>query len=393
MTGRRLLDVAAIFKASRAVAAKHVALRRYQFNVYSKTSFLAKAIKSQTDRVTLTVKAASDLAERFNEARPHHSTPPSQSRRSPQDVPVRDQDGVVGIDVRPEKEDGFSQDYFYERSGGNVAAESAPDSHLAIKQENAKRYPLPDASTLPGDPTEVPRHDKDSYSELPRKEHVKAPLADGGEATNKGLQSTLSGRTSIPIPVAGEHITTSENYEDNKTSSRGAERLSAPHLGERNLQADRERMADVRDGDQHIHDSQDVLYSSFSKPEEQPVPQAQVIPEQEALSDEVYTELFHSPKVAKILGGQPKSSRSSGKVEIPRVQETLVKQTKPPQEKDKVSSSIRLSAHESQDGAPSQPTENLDSRPSQDKRSEDVHSLAADMAKDMSADSSQPTSV
>lgn len=393
MTGRRLLDVAAIFQASRSVAAKHVALRRYQFDVYSKTSSLAKAVKSQTDRVTLTVKAASVLAERFSEPRPDHSTPRSQSRSSTQNASIRDQDGVSERHAGPQKQDGSSQDYFYEKSDQSAPVESAPNYDLAIKQENAKKYPLPDGSTLPVDPTEVSKQDKESYSELPRKEHVKPRLADGKEETNQGIQPTSSGRTSIPDPAAGKHSMTSGNHEDNKHSSRLAERPSAPHLGEPNLQADRKYMADGRDSDQHVHDAHDVFYSPNSRNEEPPVPQAQVIPEQEALSDELYTELFHSPRVAKILASQPKSSKSSKEVEIPRLQETLVKQTKLPQEKDQVSSSIRISAQGSQDSAPGQSTETLDSRPSQDKGSEDVHNLAADMARDMSADSSQPTSV
>ena len=66
MSGRRLLDAVAVFKASRAIAAKHIALRQNQINDYNKTSSLTKAVRSQTDRVTLTAKAALTLAERLN---------------------------------------------------------------------------------------------------------------------------------------------------------------------------------------------------------------------------------------------------------------------------------------------------------------------------------------
>lgn len=70
MSGKRILDAAAIYKASRGVAIKHIALRQRQLDHYSKTSSLAKAVKSQTDRVTLTVQAAASLAQRFNESGP-----------------------------------------------------------------------------------------------------------------------------------------------------------------------------------------------------------------------------------------------------------------------------------------------------------------------------------
>ncbi|MCJ1237992.1 hypothetical protein MMC14_005979 [Varicellaria rhodocarpa] len=66
MIGRRLLDGAALLKATRSVASKYIALQEHRFDTYSKTSSLAKTIKGQTDRVTLTLRAASALNQRFN---------------------------------------------------------------------------------------------------------------------------------------------------------------------------------------------------------------------------------------------------------------------------------------------------------------------------------------
>ena len=66
MVGRRILDGAALLKATRSVASKYIALQEHRFDTYSKTSSLAKAIKGQTDRVTLTFRAASALNQRFN---------------------------------------------------------------------------------------------------------------------------------------------------------------------------------------------------------------------------------------------------------------------------------------------------------------------------------------
>lgn len=70
MTGKRLLDLAALFNASRGVAQKHIALRSRQLDVYNRTSTVARAVRSQTDRVTETAKAASFLASRLNESGP-----------------------------------------------------------------------------------------------------------------------------------------------------------------------------------------------------------------------------------------------------------------------------------------------------------------------------------
>ena len=421
MTGRRLLDVAAIFKASRGVAAKHVALRQHQLDVYSKTSSLAKAIKSQTDRVTLTAKAASDLAKRFSGPGPDHSTQAGQSERSSQDnIGIQD---AAGVNKISEKDHGLSRDHAYQSSDQNSPAD------LATKQERAKKYPLPDGSILPVDPVEVSKRDEGSYSEMPQTNTVKAPLADPREATGEGLPLTLSGRTSSPNPIVGKALTASEkdrNLErqaEKRFPSQAAERSSAAYSEELGLQADRDQdvfytpslsdeqvvsalprvklpknTEDAQNSDVHVPDAklnQDVFYSASSKSEEQILPQAQAVPEQDELSEEAYTELFHSPKVARMLGGQPNSSKPSKGLEMTGAQETTMKQTKRPQEKDQVSSSVRISAQEIQDGAPSPASDIVDSRPprdSQAKGSEDVRKLAADMTKDastMPADVSQ----
>ena len=355
MTGRRLLDVAAIFKASRGVAAKHVALRQHQLDVFSKTSSLAKAIKSQTDRVTLTVKAASDLAQRFSGPGPDHSTQAGQSERPSQDN-IGSQN-AAGVKKTSEKDHGLSRDHAYQSSDQNSPAESPPYSSLATKQERAKKYPLPDGSTLPVDPVEVSKRDKGSYSETPQTNFVKAPLADRREATDEGLPLTSSGRTISPNPRVGKALTAS----------------------------------DVPDAKLN----QDVFDSASSKSEEQTLPQAQALPEQDELSDEAYTELFHSPRVARMLGGHPNPSKPSKGLEMTGAQGTNLKQTKRPQEKDQVSSSVRISAQEIQDGAPSPASDIVGSRPprhTQAEGSEDVRKLAADMTKDastMPADASQ----
>ena len=85
MAGKRLLDAAKIFNAGRSVGKQHVALRQQQWEVYSKTSSLAKAVKTQTDRFTVTAGAAFELARRFNETGP--SWPQEPSNRSEEQVP------------------------------------------------------------------------------------------------------------------------------------------------------------------------------------------------------------------------------------------------------------------------------------------------------------------
>ena len=94
MAGRRLIDAAKLFNASRSIVKQHINLRSQQLDVYSKTSILAKTVKNQTDRVTLTAKAAVALAERFNE--PPYTT--SQTSRG-QDEPIPGKEAVNSEDT------------------------------------------------------------------------------------------------------------------------------------------------------------------------------------------------------------------------------------------------------------------------------------------------------
>ena len=288
MTGRRILDVAAILKVSQGVAANHVALRQHQLDLYRKTSSLAEAVKSQTDRITLTVKAASILAERFNGPGFDRSTQASQAKDSQQRTTTTSEPQAPGTDNGTDKslenDGGSPHDRFDERSDQNSAL---------------RRVKLP------------------------------------------------------------------KNTED----------------GQQN--------------DEHLLDAQmnqDVFYTSTPRSEEKSVPQAQAVPEQDQNSDESYTELFHSPRVARMLSGETRPSQPSTRLVIPGAHKTPVKQTKVPQEKDQVSFSIRPLAQEIQDGPQSRPTSTVDSKPSQAEGTEDAHELAADIAKDaknLSVDSSQ----
>lgn len=427
MTGRRLVDVAAIFKASQGVAAKHVALRQHQLDIYSKTSSLAKAVKSQTDRVTLTVRAASVLAERFNGPGPDRSTQALQSRKSPHGTSIPSQDGASGTNQDLEKKDGISQDQFYERSDQNTPAESPPDGTLGVKQENAKSYSLPDGSISSAGTTEMPKRDKESCSQFVKTESVESPLASRRNKTDEGLQPTSSGRTIFLNPAEGTYLAIAEKAQKMQRQAgsqiplEAAELPPAAQAQEPGLKADHDQKVfhapspsdgralpalprvkaplntqNTRESDEHVPDAQlnqNVFYSSPSRSEEQRVPQTQAIPEREQISDEVYTELFHSPRVARMLGGQPKPSRPSEELEMSAAQETSMEQIDPSERKDQVLSNYSTSGQANQDGTRSVPTGIADSKPSQAMSSEDAHDLAADLARDTEDTSADPSQV
>ncbi|RAL62336.1 hypothetical protein DID88_004902 [Monilinia fructigena] len=84
MAGKRILDLAALFNASRRVAQKHIALKTRQIDVYNRTSTLARGVRNQTDRVTETVKAASFLVSRLNDNVPEWTKEATENTSSSQ---------------------------------------------------------------------------------------------------------------------------------------------------------------------------------------------------------------------------------------------------------------------------------------------------------------------
>ena len=123
MAGKRLIDAAKLFNAGRSIGKQHIELRKQQWDVYSRTSGLAKAAKRQTDRVTVTAGAAYEIAKRFSE-----SGPSWQDQPQPQDA-------------QRAREDARSRDTTAEGSIGAAQRSSARADTNENVSENAKSDP------------------------------------------------------------------------------------------------------------------------------------------------------------------------------------------------------------------------------------------------------------
>ena len=424
MTGRRLLDAAVIIKASRGVASKHVALRKHQLDSYSKTSTVAKAVKSQTDRVSLTFKAALALRQRFNEQGPGFSTAASSREDPTKGKPIPSQNSVEGADGGVIAKDEVPQDQFYRRSQDNATAEPPPNNSLNVKQEKAQGHPLPDGFVTQPSNAGISTHDKEVCSELQPADPVKDPLEDP-EGREQGLRPTSSGRTSILEPAASR---TSLSADQAKTSQRQAEKqipsLAAepPPAKASELEAregpDSEDPAisvsqeqdtfytpptssgpvlsalprvklprvteDAQESDEHVpdaHINQDVYYSSTPKDEEQSVTGSQAVPQQEQLPEEAYSEIFHSPRIAKMMRGQLGQDSTSKGIQLPGDESSPVKQNTAPEVNDQVNPSTRTSTQDEPHALNAQ-SDTATSSTSDPEGDHDVHNLAADIAKE-----------
>lgn len=411
MSGKRLLDAAALFKATRSVASKHAALRTRQFEAYQKTSSLAKAARDQTDRVTLTVKAASALAGRVQQSSDNYSTQPSSQDPDRQAPKVPSHDSVQGPGSTPVTKEDLQQDHFYERSQQNSTRQSVPEHDIGVKQETAKRYPLPDGSIPPAESNLTPSApEEDTYSTLQQTEPRKTPLNEEYHQTESTIEPTSSGETSIPDPsddstlLPPDEARKLQRDAEKQIPSQAAE-PPPPELGvgqEQDVfytpspEAGRvlsalprvklpkntvdEQKSVGRVSDDGIN--QDVFYSSASNGQEQAVPEHQAIPRQNEPSEEMYSELFHSPKVAKILKGRPKPADSSKGLDLQGAQGTPIEGHNVQPRGDPESFNFRPTT----EGEKETETQRSSDPPSSshDSSKDDIQRLAADIAGDAS---------
>ncbi|RMY57648.1 hypothetical protein D0863_12555 [Hortaea werneckii] len=178
MAGRRLIDAAKLFGASGNVAKQHLAVRRQQWDVYSRTSTLAKAVKNQTDRVTVTAAAAIELAKKFNETGPSWQ----QQRRAETEKPPRPS---AGENVTRSKHD--------TAYGPETVPNDAGSSHHKRELQRRAESQIP-SQTADAQPTTERVGGEDTFSERP-------------ESASPGLSSLP--RSKLPKhadeqPVAGQ---------------------------------------------------------------------------------------------------------------------------------------------------------------------------------------------
>jgi aarF domain-containing kinase len=249
MAGKRLLDLAALFNASRGVAEKHLALRSRQWDVYNRTSTVARAVRSQTDRVTETAKAASFLASRLNESGPVWA---SQSRDD--EIEGRSNEADPTLDGS-------------DTSVDNDGPLPTPSNTPSARATKGKPLSSNAAKALQRQfEFQIPSQAADGASELPVD-----PLGKGHDADIFYQKSghTSPALSSLPRVKIPKH----------PSSSQGS-------IGDSST----------------IGINSDSFYSNGGPGEQ--ASSIDAAPEQEQIPEGVNTDVFHSRRVAKILSGK-----------------------------------------------------------------------------------------
>jgi aarF domain-containing kinase len=370
MAGKRVLDAVALFNASRTVAYQHLSIRLRQLDVYSKTSTLAKAARSKTSSgARSTLSPAPRPSSSANVASSRH-TYSSNSDSAAEQIPSVE--SVQHENDANKRVEGLEQDHHY-RPEDNSVVDAVPNKELDVQQEKAQRHPLPDG-TIPAAEAanDTTKTHTDFYNQRSATEHVKQPLEQRGSPSTS-LKPESSSRSSIPDPDADNAeqsdlssedamilqqqsefqipSTVAEPPREAAYEVKGSANDEGPEIG-----VDQEKdtfyrapqsnspvlsalprvklpknTGSVQGGDSHIKGNvnADVFYSSGDRGEGAAISKQLDSHEPEEPSKETVNQIFHSPRVARILGSKgqmgslkPKEGNS------PRHSSTLSRQGK-----------------------------------------------------------------
>jgi aarF domain-containing kinase len=192
MAAKRILDAVALFNASRNVAAKHVDIRLAQVDLYSRTSSLVKAVRSRAEpNLTSAVQRVSQ-------------TPPLNGH-SPQTTDIPTAYRTAESSPPRNTDEGVKQDHF-PRGQGSIQSPTLLEENLDIEQSLANGQPLPDGPIPPKDsPVGQNIGNPKSYSERHVLGNAQHPQQQKGQGHSDDLGAISSNQSTITDPTATEY--------------------------------------------------------------------------------------------------------------------------------------------------------------------------------------------
>lgn len=362
MAARRLLDLVALFNASRGIAQKHTLLRSRQLDVYSKTSSLARAVKNQTDRVTETVKAASFLASRLNEAAPAWVEEAEALKKDHEPSINRNESAAAGAAFAHSRADP-QQAQKTSNCAKDVASE---EGESKVQQEKAGPVPLRDGT--------VPAKEASTSSSISTPSYS-APLS-----SSKAEQLQRQAEQQIPSNTAdglGSYSSVDGHDADAFYAPQGHTSLTLSSLPRVKIPRHSENS---QGGNAGLNDL-DINSDSFYSPTSNKVPslrdskanqeRKQV---DEKIPEGVNTDIFNNPRVAKLLGSKITATKKDG------LPENTSNSTPLPEKREQAIFSGHSQAQESPSKV--QSVSDRENMSSTDGVHQDVTKLAEDIAKD-----------
>jgi aarF domain-containing kinase len=250
MSGKRLIDAAKLLSVGGSVVKKHASIRREQWDLFAKTSSLVKAVRSQTDRVTVTVGAAVELAKRFNETGPSW-------QRGPED------DTRAGWSTADDVRKGTSNTV---KNAATAPANTARDAGLAKTAEIISNVGAAEKAT-----------------------------DDGTLASLRRREQQRQAESQIPTYPSGPQVVEGEAGWDDFNQRSGTAPQEPSSLPRMKLPR---HVRDTPDGGTDIQDPQ-LNQDVFPAPEQ--VDSSKFAAQEQSLG-EINTDIFHSPKLSRMMG-------------------------------------------------------------------------------------------
>lgn len=300
-----MLDAIALLRATRNVAYNHFAIRLSQAELYTKTSSITKAFRQRYPVVTSTI------SQKFSQSSYDQNDGVPQFDKKP------------GPQVHATENPGVNQDHHYSRSEKHSAATSEQES-IGFKQEAASRQAMPDGSIPPSNsPIGEQVGDVESEYTRPTVEPYQRPL-DG----KSGSSFAPKASDDLNIPSSKTTLDARKTRMAQRQSEDQIPAISAePPTAEPEFSIEQEKDVyyqppgqaepvlsslprvrvpkienDVQGGDSHLPQNinADVFYSGSEDGPPEP-------------SEEQLSQLFHSPRSARLIGQKEKHSPGGGR--------------------------------------------------------------------------------
>ena len=291
MSGKRLLDAAGVFAASRNVASKALGLRSSQFLEYGKTYSITRYLDSRRPGPKNEQHFAPN-AGRAASVPPSHQFTPSRNGKNHFDKAETGQSNGAS-NASPQTE-GLRQDHFYEASGTHSVSDPVPNQSLSLLQKQARQKPLPDG-TIPPPQGPITAQTSSGAGLEAEKARKLQHEAEKHLPSQTAEPPTQSHETDPELSVDQEQDVFSERPREIGQSLSALPRVKIPKNS-----ATRQEGGEAGSDHDINPDVFNYTAPAHAEAHEQKAEPANVFPEQE-LSEETFTKLFQSPKTASKL--------------------------------------------------------------------------------------------
>ena len=340
MAGKRILDLAAIFSATRAIARNHVSQRASQLEIYNSTSSLTQALRRSSipTIARVTSPPAIDTANESGSTIPQRNTVNSSTSSH----------------TSEQAELGSDQDHHYEAPRRNDASDPLSEEELIITQEASTGVSLADGSAIPRDQAvDLSHHGGDGLSSKVATEPRAEPLARDVEAPStastpmydvfkhqreqtrsamdeaRRLQRNREAKITSVAPRPLETLSTrdvaggdvSELNQGHNRYERSTVQVDAhPSLP-------RDKIPTNSQGGDDALDSGSLNANVFLSSRSEDVSMASIqatadLREQEQDIQDFNTDIFHSPRIAKLLTGREKRKSDFAALKLWNISDT-----------------------------------------------------------------------